>query len=329
MKQTTVNPPRLIEGVATIVATVFGMALADAIVKYASSGMTLWQVWVLRAVIVVPFFAILSRGQVRPVAPRWVILRSLALVLMYLGIYAAIPLLTLSVVAASLYTAPLFITILSAMFLHEPIRPRYWLAIAIGFTGVLLIVRPAAADFQPLALIPVAAAFFYAVAAVVTRAKCAQVPARTLALWLNLALLTCGGMASLLVFFVPPTLSAAYTFLFATWQTMTGTDAGMILALSALMVGIGIGLARAYQSPRPQVIATFDYSFLIFAAFWGYLFFGEMPDAWTVLGMVLIAGAGLAVLAVEAVATEKTVKSSEQPGARLGGSTLDTDQGHR
>lgn len=65
------------------------------------------------------------------------------------------------------------------------------------------------------------------------------------------------------------------------------------------MIGIGIGLAHAYKSPRPQVIATFDYSFLIFASFWGYVFFGEVPDVATVSGMVLIAAAGAIVLWAE------------------------------
>lgn len=55
----------------------------------------------------------------------------------------------------------------------------------------------------------------------------------------------------------------------------------------------------AYQSPRPQVIATFDYAYLIFASFWGNVFFGEAPDFWTIAGMTLIAAAGLIVLSAQ------------------------------
>src|SRR5690349_20001872 len=108
------------------------MALADAIVKASSPDMTLWQTWVLRSVMVVPIFAILNGGRILPEAIGWVLLRSLALVLMYLGIYAAIPRLALSAIAASIYTAPLFITILSAVTLHEPISNRQWFAISVG-----------------------------------------------------------------------------------------------------------------------------------------------------------------------------------------------------
>lgn len=75
----------------------------------------------------------------------------------------------------------------------------------------------------------------------------------------------------------------------------------VIFILAGLMVGISVGLARAYQSPRPQVIATFDYAYLPFAALWGFAFFDDIPDFWTILGMMLIAVAGLVVLRATAV----------------------------
>ncbi len=67
-------------------------------------------------------------------------------------------------------------------------------------------------------------------------------------------------------------------------------------ALAELLVGIAIGLATAYQAAPPVVVATFDYSYLIFATLWGYAIFSQLPDAPTILGMMLIAGAGLLVI---------------------------------
>jgi drug/metabolite transporter (DMT)-like permease len=291
-------PAGVARGIVTIVATVFAMALADAIVKSASADVSLWQIWVLRALVVIPLFAVMARKHLVPTPFVWVLLRSISLVLMYLGIYAALPMLDLSVVAAALYTSPLFITLLSAIVLREPIRTRHWLAIAIGFAGVLLIVRPDATSFQPLALIPIAAAFLYAVAAVITRARCADVPAQTMALWLNVALLVGGIAASLLVRAVGENAAAPYAFIASDWRPMSAETFWVVIALSALMIGIGTGLAQAYKSPKPHIIATFDYSFLIFAAFWGYVFFHEVPDAYTIYGMALIAVAGLVVLIV-------------------------------
>lgn len=291
----TFETSALPRGVATIVATVFAMALADAVVKLSSAGMPLWQIWVLRSVLVSPVLLLLARGAVWPAGLGWVLLRGTLLALMYLGIYAAIPFLDLSVIAAALYTGPLFIVTLSALALKEPITSRHWLAIACGFAGVLVIVRPLAAGFSPLTLLPVGAAFLYAVAAVLTRARCAGVRPVTMALWLNLTFLVLGAAASVAIRGgVGPAID--YPFLFGGWRRMSLSDWQAIGILAVLMIGIGIGLARAYQSPHPQVIATFDYTYLIFAAFWGYVFFGEVPDLWTILGMIMIAAAGLIVL---------------------------------
>ncbi|QKC82944.1 DMT family transporter [Mesorhizobium sp. NZP2077] len=283
-----------VTGVIVILMTVFAMALTDAFVKFSSANLTLWQIYVLRSVIATPVLLLLTRGAVWPVALGWVALRSVALLLMYLAIYAAIPVLDLSVIAASLYTAPLFIVLLSSLMLGERIARYQWAGIALGLAGVLLIVRPTAVAFSPLPLIPVAAAFLYAIAAIVTRAKCARETPMTMALWLNITLLAAGTIASLVIGFAGPL--PAYPFLFGRWAAMGIQEWQTIAILAALIVSVSIGLARAYQSPKPQIVATFDYAYLIFAAFWGYVFFGEVPNLTTIAGMALIALAGVMVL---------------------------------
>ena len=67
----------------------------------------------------------------------------------------------------------------------------------------------------------------------------------------------------------------------------------VMMALAVLIVAISSGVAKAYQSGPPAVIATFDYTYLVFAALWSFVFFSELPDAMTALGMLLIAGAGI------------------------------------
>lgn len=282
-------------GVMTILTTVFAMALADAVVKLSSAGMPLWQIWVLRSALVVPVMVFLARKALWPMGLGWVLLRSALLTLMYLGIYVAIPFLDLSVIAAALYTGPLFIVALPALMLKEPITPWHWLAIICGFAGVLIIVRPMAAGFSPLTLLPVGAAFLYAVAAVLTRARCGEIRPTTMALWLNLTFLALGGATSAAIS-AGAFSSINYPFLFGHWQQMGPSDWRMIASLAGLMIGIGVGLARAYQSPQPQIIATFDYAYLVFATFWGYTIFGEIPDVWTTVGIMLIALAGLTIL---------------------------------
>lgn len=272
------------------------MALTDAIIKLSSSGMTLWQIWVLRSALVVPILLIATKGQVFGPGTGWIAARSLALVVQYLCLYAVLPLIDMALAGAAFYTAPFFIVGLSALVLGNRITLQHWLAIATGFAGLLLIVRPFAATFTPLVLMPVAAALFYAIAAILTRAKCAQSPALVIALWLNITCLFTG-LAIGAVRGLLPTPEWA-NFIFGPWQSMALTDWVMILALCVLIIGIAIGLAHAYKSPRPEVIATFDYCYMIFVVFWGYVFFDEVPDIWTLAGMLLISAGGLGVLMI-------------------------------
>ncbi len=286
----------LTAGIFTILLTVFAMALTDAFVKFASTDMTLWQIYVCRSVLALPVLVLLAKGQVWPKAVGWVTLRSLALVAMYVAIYAAIPLLDLSVVAAALYTGPLFIVLLSAIFLREDIATMQWVAVALGFVGVLCVVRPSGVDFTALSLIPVIAAFLYAVAAVLTRAKCQDEKPAALAISLNIALVVFGALASLWLRISPSDHAQSYPFLFGQWSSFSTRTLGILVVMAVLIVGVSIGLARAYQSPRPQVIATFDYAYLIFAAFWGFVFSKETPRIWTMIGIMLIVLGGILVV---------------------------------
>ena len=70
---------------------------------------------------------------------------------------------------------------------------------------------------------------------------------------------------------------------------------GLMAFLGALSAAFFLGVARAYQIAPPQIIATFDYGYLVSAALWGFVFFSEEPDLMTVLGMILITLAGLLV----------------------------------
>ncbi|MDD9856434.1 MAG: DMT family transporter [Gammaproteobacteria bacterium] len=286
-------------GVAVIVATVFTMALADAVIKYASSDFPLWQIFVVRSLAAVPMLIVIAlctdAADIRPRSPPWAIARSLLLAFMYVAIYAAIPLLSLSVIAASLYTGPIFVALLSAFVIGEPVGARGWAAVVLGFAGVLVILRPHTGAFSFYMLIPVIAGLFYALAAVITRAKCPGEKPQTLAVMLNLSILAVGLLATAAVALLPAHLGEVYPFLLGGWIVMGAREWKLIALLALLIVIIGIGLAKAYQSAPPSVIATFDYAYLLFAAFWGWVFFAERPDLQTVTGMLVIALAGLLV----------------------------------
>lgn len=301
--QTSIRQNNVTLGVVTIVAAVFLMSLQDAIVKYASTGLPLWQIYVLRSLIAIPVLIVLAVprcnwDRLRPGSVPWVALRSFLLVAMYLCIYAAVPLLSLSVVAAAFYTGPLFIAVLSSVLIGERVGRGRWLAVAVGFTGVLVMLRPGTESFSALALLPVLSGLFYALAAITTRAKCSEEPPLALALALNIALLLTGAIASasIALWDPSPVEASTYPFLLSPWSAMGSFEWGVVGALAVLIVGIGVGLAVAYQVASPVTVAAFDYSYLVFAVMWSLLLFAEPPDGATIAGMVLIAGGGLLVL---------------------------------
>lgn len=300
--EAAVRPDRIARGIAFIVLSTFFTASQDAIFKYASADVTLWQVYVVRSLFLIPAFLVIAAlwgdglSAWHQSLRLWPMSRAMLFVLMYFSMYAAIPLLPLSAVAAGLYTAPLFVAALSPLLLREPLRWRGALGIAVGFAGVLVILRPGTEAFTWLMLLPVLGGFFYALSAIVTRSKCRSIAPSTLALSLSIALLITGVVASIWLHArLTPEDVAVSPFLLGSWRWLDLSEWGFVAILAALMVGNGLVLPAAYQSAPAVIIATFDYTYLIFATLIGIVAFAEIPDLQTVIGIVMIAGAGLVV----------------------------------
>lgn len=285
------------KGVPSILIAVQAMALADALVKLWVSDMSIWQIWLLRTPLVLPLLVISARGRLWPAASGWALVRALLLVLMYLVNYPALALLDMGLVGAVYYVAPLFILILSTLVLGRRIRLELWLAMATGFLGIVFIVRPFGVAFSPLYLLSVVSALCYASAAVLTQARLRDYDPAVLGFWANIGFLGAAALGLVLA----PRLSFGIDLplLFAPWHPMTAADWGVIAGLALLMLVISVFAARAYQGPRPEIVATFDYAYLIFAILWGYLIFSEVPDIWALAGIALIAAGGIGALRVE------------------------------
>lgn len=290
-------------GAALITGSVFLVSASDALVKLGSTQFTIWQLYLIRSSIAIALL-LLWLGVSQPDSPwrglvcdRWTLLRSASLTLMWIAFYAALPHMSLSLAALALYTAPSFIALLSALVLREPVSPRRWLAITLGFIGVLVILRPTATGFSAMTLLPVLAALLYAVAAVVTRAKCGSRCALSLALNLNLCLGVVGALVLLGYRLLDPAWqSAPDGFLALHWVAMGPPQWLLMGVLAVLMALMSMGVAKAYQIGPCAVVGTFDYSYLPFAMFWSFVLFNEVLDTGMVLGMGLIAASGVCVL---------------------------------
>jgi len=219
---------------------------------------------------------------------------------MWVTYYASLPHISLSVAAASYYTLPLFITIFAAFFLGDTIGKVGWIAIVLGFVGVLMVLQPKFDDFNWYALLPVLSAILYALSIILTRSRCQSENIFVLALWLNLAMLFTGVLVSLIMVLIGQSspLVESQEFLIGPWSEMSIKEWGVIGVLSiAILIG-STGTAYAYQNGKPATIATFDFAYVGFAVLWSVVIFQEIPSALGAAGILLIVFAG--ILAVRA-----------------------------
>jgi drug/metabolite transporter (DMT)-like permease len=153
---------------------------------------------------------------------------------------------------------------------------------------------------------PVGAALCYAGTILTTRRLCREESPVTLALGVATALLIVGSLAVLV-------LSAGsagpwardWPYLFTGWTDIDLWLFALIALCSCLNLTANIGLAKAYQSAEASWLAPFDYSYMIFATFWGFVFWGDIPGALTLTGMAMIAAAGAFVTWRERIAARK------------------------
>ena len=290
------RPDNIPVAVGVIILTVLALSLGDALIKVTSGRFVIWQIFVVRSMIAIPalflFIWLTTPSNLHlPKEISWVALRSLMLVAMWICYYLSLPKLALSAAAAAYYTLPIFITLFSVMFIGDSISRRGWIAVLAGFLGVLLILRPKAGDFNEYAILPVFSAMLYAGAMILTRTKCRSQHPLILSLALNIAFVIVGAAAAGLITLLPEATREG--FLLAPWTAMGWVEwRSMVLLACAILVG-SVGTAIAYQKGPPAMVGAFDFAYVGFAVIWGIVFFSEVPDPISILGMALIVSAGL------------------------------------
>ena len=176
---------------------------------------------------------------------------------------------------------PVIIVALSALILKENVSPKTWIAIFVGFLGVLIILRPGLSIFDIKSLLPLMAAFFLGLYQVVTR-KVSENDSTETSLFYT----------SLIGFIVMSILAFVY------WQPLT-------LNSYFLFTGIGIFFSMgiyfqiiALSKARASIIQPFHYTLIFWAIILGYLVYDDLPDMPTIVGAIIIAASGIYVLRV-------------------------------
>jgi drug/metabolite transporter (DMT)-like permease len=201
-------------------------------------------------------------------------------------------------------SGPIFITVLSVPVLGEHVGWRRWSAVIVGFVGVLVMVRPGSTMFDPNAAWPLAAAVLYAAAMMSIRKLGSTEPSTTIVFHFTLF----ATLASLL------TIPLGFNDPKAAWVMPSDPREIMLIVVIGVFGGIAqIFMTMAYQRARAATVASFDYTALVYGFLLGWMFFEEVPDAFLIVGGLIVVAAGIYIIHRETVVARQQHRSPPVP----------------
>ncbi|MAY46741.1 carboxylate/amino acid/amine transporter [Marinibacterium anthonyi] len=175
------------------------------------------------------------------------------------------------------FISPFIVTILGAVMLGEHVGLRRWIAVAVGFIGMLIVIRPGMGVFHPAIFFIVGAACTFGFRQVLSR-------------WLSGA---DGVMTTVAYTSISSSLVLSFVLPFV-WETPDSLRVWAICAGMAICAGLGeVFIIRALDIGQAVALAPVHYTMILWGSFYGYLIFGELPDLWTIVGCAIIVASGL------------------------------------
>ncbi|TSA15489.1 MAG: DMT family transporter [Comamonadaceae bacterium] len=292
-----------VRGIFYLALGVFVFSLQDAIIKKVSGSYALTEVVFIRSVVAMPILLAMVQREVgwRAIfSPQlWpMAMRAAILYLSYIAYYMAFPALPLADAVALYFTVPLFVTALAGPFLHEPSDRRVWLAVLVGFAGVMVMLQPSRRIFEPAALLSLLAAATYGLSMLMARKLGTSESATVMVFYQNVMFFS-GSMATALALWGLGIVHAAHpslSFLVRPWVWPAAYDALLMCTCGIVSTAGMMLLTSAYHVAKASVVTPFEYTGIMWAPLWGFLFFDEIPRLTTLAGAALIVGAGLVAL---------------------------------
>lgn len=178
------------------------------------------------------------------------------------------------------FVAPLIVTVLGALVLREPVGPRRWAAVGVGFVGTMIVVRPGMGVINPAAIFVLLAATLFALRQILSRVLSGEDSIETTVAYTALA----GSLA----------ITLPLPFF---WQTPGSTQEILILISMAVMTAFGeLLVIKALMVAQAVVVAPVQYMMILWATMYGYLVFDQLPDMWTWVGTAIIVASGIYTL---------------------------------
>jgi len=272
-------------GILAMIVAMACFIVNDALVKYASQTMAAAQLIFVRGVVASVLVLAVAQAmgatrRIRETARGWVAVRAVvdavATVLFLVSLFH----LPLANATAINMTSPLFITVLAAMFIGERLGPARWLAVGVGFLGVLLIIQPQAEGFNVYALVCLLATVLLSVRDLLTRRVPPRVPSILITLSNSFAVTLLAGALSLI----------------EGWRPYGAFELGLLAVAAVFLSTAYYLIVVSTRRGDLSLVAPFRYTALLFATIAGFVVWGETPNALGWSGIVLVIASGIYVL---------------------------------
>lgn len=211
--------------------------------------------------------------------------------------FIGLPLTTLAEITALGFTGPIFVTIGAALFLGEDVRLRRWIAVAVGFAGAMIIIRPGFGEIGIGALCVLASTPIFSASNLMSKALARTDSANTIVIWQNMVIVVC-----------------AAPFAIAFWQTPYWTDLLWFMAAGLCGTLGHICQQRGYQLADITLLQPIGFLSLIWNTLLGFFLFTQQPDAWTFVGAAVIFSSAMYISHREAVRRARARSAGSQGG---------------
>lgn len=295
-----------IKGISFLVLALLINSMQGVAVKWLGGSYPVLQMVVLRNLVALPFTLLFfrwegGRGLPRTGQLRRQVVRGLFLFLSYTTFMMGVAALPLAEVEAIRFSGPIMITALSVLMLGERVEAARWLALVVGFAGVLLIVRPGAASFNLGSVFILISVVFYALTVIFTRKLQGSDSSATMAFYSALVYLAAASVLA------PATIAAgempaahpSIAFFFRAWQLPTAAHALIMAGMGLVWAGWTYCMTHAYSLAPASVIAPFEYLSLPISVLWGFAIWREVPTWLTLAGAALTLLSGLFILSLD------------------------------
>jgi S-adenosylmethionine uptake transporter len=292
-----------IRGIGFLLLAMLIGSLQAVAVKWIGGNYSVLEIVTFRSLVALPITLLFFRlegkkGLPTTSQPKLQYVRGIFLFLSYTTFMMGLAALPLADIESIRFSGPMMITVLSVVMLGEKVELRRWLALIVGFAGILLIVRPGSANFNEGTLFVLISVLFYALTVIFTRKMKATDSSATMAYYSSWVYLIAAFFSSPLAAAVGeiPNAHPSIAFLFRAWTMPTLLDLFIMSGLGVVWAGWMYFMTRAYSVAQASVIAPFEYASLPINVMWGFLIWHEIPAGITIAGAALTLLSGLYIL---------------------------------